>query len=206
MKRHALLMRLNAGALSNQHFDRSMPMATQRDTRSDLSPRKVAEQLKEEGKERIERGKASAADQVDQVASALKSAGDEFGGQSAIGNYAHQFADGLGKFGRRLRDSSIEDLANDMQAAARRNPTMFMLGGLALGIVLARLVKASTTEDEAYETDEEVSSGEPSTSPEEQWAQDEAGATTASSVGLSPLNPSDTEARASGSTQQSIGD
>jgi len=130
-------------------------MATKRDPRSDLSPRKVAEQLKQEGKERIERGKASAADQVDHVATALKSAGDELGGRSALGNYANQFAGSIGRLGQRLRDSSVEDLAGDLQATARRNPTMFLLGGVALGFVLARLLKASTAESEEFEEDQD---------------------------------------------------
>jgi hypothetical protein len=124
-------------------------MATQRDTRSDLSPRKVAERLKEEGKQKLERGKTSAADQVEQVASALKSASNEFDTQSPLGTYANQLAESVSRFGDRLRDGSIEDLANDMQLAARRNPALFVAGGLALGIVLARLVKASATESES---------------------------------------------------------
>jgi len=128
-------------------------MATQRDTRSDLSPRKVAERLKEEGKQRLESGKTSAADQVDHFASALKSAGDEFGGQSTLGTYANQLADSIGRFGTRLREGSLEDLASDMQAAARRNPGLFVVGGLALGILLARVVKASAPETETYEGD-----------------------------------------------------
>lgn len=126
-------------------------MATQRDTRSDLSPRKVAERLKEEGKQRLERGKTSAADQVDHVASALRSASGELGGQSPIGNYANQLAESIGRFGTRLREGSIEELASDIQAAARRNPTAFVVGGLALGVVLARLVKAAAPETEAYD-------------------------------------------------------
>jgi len=124
-------------------------MATQRDTRSDLSPRKVADRLKEEGKQRLERGKTSAADQVEQVASALKSAGNELDAQSPLATYANQLADSIGRFGSRLRNGSIEDLANDMQLAARRNPALFVSGGLALGIVLARLVKASATDSES---------------------------------------------------------
>ena len=128
-------------------------MDTPRDARADLSPRKMAEHLKEEGKERLERGKASAADQVDQVANALKNAGDELGAQSALGSYANRFAGSIGDLGRRLRERRIEDLAVDMQAAARRNPTMFLLGGLTLGIVLARLVKASTPQDSDYEAE-----------------------------------------------------
>jgi hypothetical protein len=124
-------------------------MATQRDnSRSDLSPRKVAERLKEEGKSRLERGKSTAADQVDQFANAIKSAGGELNGSPTLASYANELATSISNFGTRLRDGSIEDLAYDMQQAARRNPTMFIAGGLALGIVLARLVKASTTEEE----------------------------------------------------------
>ena len=127
-------------------------MATQRDSnRSELSPQKVAERIKEEGKSRLERGKSTAADQVDQVANALKSAGNELGGSPTLAAYANQLADTINNFGTRLRDGSIEDLAADMKRVAQRNPTMFIAGGLALGIVLARIVKAST-EDDSYET------------------------------------------------------
>jgi hypothetical protein len=126
-------------------------MATQRDPKSDLSPRKVADRLKEEGKQRLERGKSTAADQVENVASALKKASGELGGQSTLGDYAGQLAESIGRFGTRLREGSIEDLASDMQAAARRNPGLFVFGGLALGIVLARLIKASSSGSETFE-------------------------------------------------------
>jgi hypothetical protein len=135
-------------------------MAMQRDTRSDLSPRKVAERLKQEGKQRLERGKSTAADQVESVASALKRASSELGGESTLGDYANQLADGIGRFGTRLREGSIEDLAHDMQAAARRNPGLFVFGGFALGVVLARLIKASAREAGTYEGEyEELSAG-----------------------------------------------
>jgi hypothetical protein len=123
-------------------------MATQRDSsQSDLSPRNVAERLKEEGKQRLDRGKSTAADQVDQVAKALQSAGDELS-RSPLASYANQLAGSIGRFGTKLREGSIEDLAADMQNAARRNPTLFLAGGLALGVVLARIVKASSANEE----------------------------------------------------------
>jgi hypothetical protein len=123
----------------------------QRDTRSNLSPRNVADRLKEEGKQRLERGKTTAADQVEHVASALKRASSELGGESTLGSYADQLADSVGRLGSRLRQGSIEELTRDIQAVARRNPGLFIAGGLALGIVLARLVKASAPEGETYE-------------------------------------------------------
>lgn len=127
-------------------------MAMQRDPGSDLSPRKVAERLKEEGKQRLERGKSTAAEQVEHVASALKSASNELGGESALGSYTNRLADNIEKFGTRLRHGSLEELASDLQTAARRNPALFVAGGLMLGIVLARLVKASAPpESDSYE-------------------------------------------------------
>lgn len=125
-------------------------MATQRDpNRPELSPRKVAERLKDEGKQKLAQGKSSAADQVDSVAQALRRAGDElYGNQPMLAEYANRLATGIGRFGTRLREGSIEELASDVQAAARRNPALFIAGGFALGIVLARIVRASTATDE----------------------------------------------------------
>jgi hypothetical protein len=70
-----------------------------------------------------------------------------------MSSYANQLAEGIGRFGSRLRDSSIEDLAADLQSAARRNPAAFVLGGLALGIALARIVKASAPPSDRYDYD-----------------------------------------------------
>lgn len=126
-------------------------MAMQRDPGSDLSPRAMADRLKEEGKQRLERGKSTAADQVDSVANALKSAGRQLGGQSALGGYTNRLAESIEKLGTRLRHGSIEELTSDIQAAARRNPTLFVVGGLALGVVLARLVRAAAPEGDTYE-------------------------------------------------------
>jgi hypothetical protein len=95
----------------------------------------------------LERGKSTAADQVDEVASALKSAGNELN-RSPLASYTNQLASSIGRFGTKLREGSIEDLAADMQNAARRNPMLFLAGGLALGVVLARIVKASSADDE----------------------------------------------------------
>ena len=170
-------------------------MATQRDQKSDLSPRKVAEQLKEEGKERLERGKAGAADQVDHVANALRNAGDELGGQSTLGNYANQFAGSIGRLGQRLRDSSVEELAGDLQATARRNPTMFLMGGVALGFVLARLVKASSTPDESNSDDQYDFAGDGPSDASNEWSDEAASSSTAriesSNLSKSGSSPAD---------------
>ena len=108
-------------------------MATQEETsKVELSPRKVAERLKDEGKQKLEEGKTTAAEQVDSVASALKSAGNELD-QPRLATYANQLADSVSRFSTRLREGSVEDLVSDAQGMARRNPGLFILGGLAAG-------------------------------------------------------------------------
>lgn len=128
-------------------------MGTQRDSGSDLSPRNVADRLKEESKQRIERGKATAADQIDNVANALKSASRQLGGSSTLGSYTDRLAHNIESFGSRLRHGSIDEIVGDIQAAARRNPALFVAGGLALGVVLARLVRAAAQDTEAYDVE-----------------------------------------------------
>jgi len=109
----------------------------------------MAEQLKAEGKQKLEASKSSAAKQVEQVANALKNAGSELDrNHSTFAVFANQLASSIGSFGTRLREGSIEDLASDVQRAARRNPALFITGGFAVGVILARVLKASAVERE----------------------------------------------------------
>ena len=166
-------------------------MATQEETsKVELSPRKVAERLKDEGKQKLEEGKTTAAEQVDSVASALKSAGNELD-QPLLATYANQLADSVSRFSTRLREGSVEDLVSDAQGMARRNPGLFILGGLAAGLLLARFIRASVPEDEflAIDSDDESldtgeSSGQSSGVGEESPSYD-----TPSSAYSPPSNP-----------------
>lgn len=104
----------------------------------------IADRLKEDSRQKIESGKRSAADQIDQVAQALNRAGEELNqSQPTLANYASQFASSVSTFANRLRDGNMDDLIADTRELARRNPGMFLLGGVALGFALSRFLKAS---------------------------------------------------------------
>lgn len=114
----------------------------------------VTERIKEDGKQRIETTKRSAADQIEQVANVISRAGSDLSdGQPRLANYANQAADRVSSLANRLRDASIEDLLEDTRDLARRNPGLFILGGVAVGIVLSRFLKASSSHLENNETD-----------------------------------------------------
>ena len=119
----------------------------------------VTDRIKEDGKQRIESTKRSAAEQIEQVANVISRAGSDLGdGQPRLANYANQAADRVNAFATRLREGSIEDLIEDTRDLARRNPGLFILGGVALGIVVSRFLKSSasnmsSTDDWEYGTE-----------------------------------------------------
>jgi hypothetical protein len=112
----------------------------------------ITDRLKEDSRQKIESSKRSAADQIDQVAQALNRAGEELNqSQPTLANYASQFASTVSTFANRLRDGNMDDLISDTRELARRNPGMFLLGGVALGFALSRFLKASGEQMQASE-------------------------------------------------------
>jgi hypothetical protein len=113
--------------------------------------RGLSERLRQDGRQQLETRKRVAADQIDELAHALGRAGEQLDqSQPRLAGYANQIASGVSNFATRLRDGRVEDLLDDARRAAHRNPGLFLLGGFALGVALARFLKAS---DRSEETD-----------------------------------------------------
>lgn len=103
--------------------------------------------LKEDGKQKIESGKRAAADQISELADAIDVAGAQLDqSQPTLANYASKLAEGVGGLATRLREDSVEDLYREVRQVATRHPGMFLLGSAALGLVIARFMKASGDE------------------------------------------------------------
>jgi hypothetical protein len=110
------------------------------------SARGFAQRLKEDGRQTIEQRKRSAADRVESIAQALERTGEQFGdNEPTLADYANRLAGNVGNLATRLREGSIEELIDDTRELARRNPALFIAGGVAVGFVLARFVKASAS-------------------------------------------------------------
>lgn len=133
----------------------------------------AAREVTQRGKQRLETRKSAAADQVEQLASAVDTAAGELRDQdNTLAHYAGELASGMDRFAENLRTRSIDELAGDVQALARRNPTAFLLGSVALGVALSRFLKASTEHSRESASGEEpaqrFSSGYDSTAAESQ--------------------------------------
>jgi hypothetical protein len=104
----------------------------------------LKQRLRDDGKQKIESGKRAAADQIADIADAIDKARAHLDqSQPTLANYATRLADSVGGLATHLREDSIEDLYRRVRQAATRNPGMFLLGSAALGVVIARFMKAS---------------------------------------------------------------
>ena len=106
--------------------------------------RGFAQRLREDGRRTIEQRKRSAAARVNGIAEAIERTGEQFSeSEPTLADLASRIAGTVGNLATRLREGSIDDLVDDTRALARRNPALFIAGGLVAGFVLARFVKAS---------------------------------------------------------------
>jgi hypothetical protein len=106
---------------------------------------RAAEDIKARGKDKLETGKKTAAQGIEQLAGVLEQATEslERSEQKSLAGYAQELAGSVRSFANNLRDRSVDDLIGETQTLARRNPTLFFLGSVAVGIALSRFLKAS---------------------------------------------------------------
>jgi hypothetical protein len=100
-------------------------------------------------------GSSSAAEQIDRVARVINRAGQELARQQpSVSNYAARIAEGIGTLADRLRDARVDELVDEARDLARRNPGLFLLGSVAIGFALSRVLKASVRRPATYEADD----------------------------------------------------
>jgi hypothetical protein len=108
------------------------------------STRGFTQRLKEDGRQTLEQRKRSAADRVEGIAQALERTGAQFSdNEPTLAEYATRLAATVGNLATRLREGSIDEIIDDTREFARRNPSLFIAGGVVAGFALARFVKAS---------------------------------------------------------------
>src|SRR5262245_25642632 len=116
----------------------SNPRSATRPTRG------FAQRLKDDGRRTIEQRKRSAAERVDGIAQAIERGGAQFSEtEPTLADLASRLAGTVGNLATRLREGSIDELLDDTRGLARRNPGLFIAGGVVAGFVLARFLKAS---------------------------------------------------------------
>lgn len=96
----------------------------------------------------VDRRSTHAGEQVSQQASDLRAVGEKLRGEGKEGpaKVADQVADRAERIGGYLTRSDGDTILQDVEDVARRQPWAVMAGGLALGFLASRILKASSSE------------------------------------------------------------
>lgn len=110
---------------------------------------KVIDQVKSTATNRLEDQKNKAAEGVASVAQAIHEAGRNMDDSSPIAEYANKAAQYLEGVSNHLQARDLRTLLTEVEHFARRQPTLFIGGGLLLGMLGARFLKSSGSAAEA---------------------------------------------------------
>jgi hypothetical protein len=137
----------------------------------------AAQQAKEKAQEVGQQAQSTVRDQVDQrstqvgeqvtgTAESLRTVGEQLRseGKETPARLADQAAERSERLGGYLQDADADTLLRDVEDFGRRQPWAVALGGLALGLVAARFLKASSSERYQGSSNE---AGSPSPQPRE---------------------------------------
>lgn len=86
-----------------------------------------------------------AAGGLDSIVDAAAAAADDLREhhQEGLSQYVSEIADSVSSIAGSLRHKSVDELIHEVGAVARRNPTLFLAGSLAVGLGIGRFARAS---------------------------------------------------------------
>jgi hypothetical protein len=110
--------------------------------------KQAAGQARVKAREQVDQRSTQAGEQVSTAAGDVRSVAEELRrqGKDTPAKYAEQAAERAERLGGYLKDSDGETILRDVEDFARSKPWAVAAGGLALGFVASRLLKASSTE------------------------------------------------------------
>jgi len=164
--------RTSSGSTANEAIADTKDAATDVAETLKSSAQDVIGKVSGEASRAAHQAQDSAADEVQGVASALRTAADELRSGSPQERTFSQLADGLADASDAMRDKDLGEMMGDLNSFARRNPLVFLGGAALLGFAATRFAKASTRTDHgssARQDDDSSryagSTGSPATSP-----------------------------------------
>ncbi|HXV24299.1 MAG TPA: hypothetical protein VED46_08565 [Alphaproteobacteria bacterium] len=113
----------------------------------------------------LEERKSLLAEDMAGVANAARGAAERFDehGNPLMADYVLHAADGIERFSQAIGNRDLSALMAEAEEFARRQPAVFIGAGVAVGFLLARLLKSSSEHREAarygYQRDDEYSHG-----------------------------------------------
>jgi ElaB/YqjD/DUF883 family membrane-anchored ribosome-binding protein len=108
----------------------------------------VTERAREQVRDQVNRRSSDAGERVQSTAADVRSVAEELRRQGKDGpaNYAEQAAERAERLGGYLHEADGDRILRDVEDLGRRNPWAVVAGGMALGFMASRLLKASSSE------------------------------------------------------------
>lgn len=105
------------------------------------------EQASKEAKNQAENVTHRAAEEMEDISRAAEAAADALSDEhhEQLSSYVSDIAGYVGSMATSLRHKSADDLVSDARRMAHHNPTLFIAGGLALGLGIARVAKSASS-------------------------------------------------------------
>jgi hypothetical protein len=113
----------------------------------------------DERKSTLSGGLATVADSVRQVSDNLGSAKTDSGLAGSAAKYTETAAKRIEDVATYFETKSVRDMARDLESFARRNPAVFLGAAFGLGLLAARFLKSSPTDQYERRTGERASLG-----------------------------------------------
>lgn len=131
-------------------------MTTQTGARPDEGARltDAARNVAQQAEQTVEAKASTTMDQVstaiDSVAQAIRRAGEELRQeQPQVASFADTAAGQVDRVGQYLKEHEPREVFDTLEATARRQPALLIAGGIALGLVVGRLLRTAAPTDES---------------------------------------------------------
>lgn len=106
----------------------------------------AAEEVRSQARAFVEQQKATGAEQIGDVADAMKSAANDLQGKMPLAaDYVEDVAERLDAVASTLRERSVDEMVGKVRDFARKQPAMFFAGAVATGFALSRFLKSSAS-------------------------------------------------------------
>jgi ElaB/YqjD/DUF883 family membrane-anchored ribosome-binding protein len=108
----------------------------------------ATDKARDQIRDQVNRRSTEASERVQSTAADVRSVAEELRrqGKDAPAKYADQAAEKAERLGGYLHDADGDRILRDVEDFGRRNPWAIVAGGLALGFMASRLLKASSSE------------------------------------------------------------
>lgn len=101
--------------------------------------------VQEKAKSIFSDGKGQVSESLNRVARAFRQTGEQLRNQNygSAAGYADQAADGIERISGYLSEKNVDELLDEAQDLARRQPFALLAGAFAAGFIMARVIKGS---------------------------------------------------------------